>query len=40
MIKNKIIYWIRHGESLSNISNLNHNIFDPDLTLVLSNVKN
>jgi broad specificity phosphatase PhoE len=33
MVKNKkIIYWIRHGESLSNISDLNHNIIDPDLT--------
>ena len=28
----KKIYWIRHGESLSNVSDLNHNIIDPDLT--------
>ena len=29
---NKKIYWIRHGESFSNISDVNHNIIDPDLT--------
>lgn len=33
MVKNKkIIYWIRHGESLSNISDSNHDIIDPELT--------
>lgn len=29
---NKRIYWIRHGESFSNTSELNHNIIDPCLT--------
>jgi broad specificity phosphatase PhoE len=29
---NKKIYWIRHGESFSNTSDLNHNIIDPYLT--------
>lgn len=32
MKNNKKIYWIRHGESFSNISDLNHNIIDPNLT--------
>lgn len=30
--KNKNIYWIRHGESYSNTSELNSNIIDPGLT--------
>lgn len=30
--KKKNIYWIRHGESLSNISNQNNHIMDPKLT--------
>lgn len=29
---NKILYWIRHGESLSNISESNYLIVDPGLT--------
>lgn len=29
----KNIYWIRHAESLSNISNQNNNIMDPKLTV-------
>ncbi len=36
MIKNinsKSLYWIRHGESLSNISESNYQIIDPCLTL-------
>ena len=28
----KTIYWVRHGESLSNISETNHKIIDPSLT--------
>lgn len=30
--RNKRIYWIRHGESYSNTSELNYNIVDPELT--------
>ena len=30
---NKKIYWIRHGESFSNTSDLNNSIIDPDLTV-------
>jgi broad specificity phosphatase PhoE len=29
----KIVYWIRHAESLSNISELNNQIIDPGLTI-------
>jgi len=29
---NKTLYWIRHGESLSNISESNYSIIDPGLT--------
>lgn len=32
-MKNKTIYWIRHAESLSNISESNYKIVDPSLTL-------
>lgn len=28
----KTLYWIRHGESLSNVSELNYSIIDPNLT--------
>jgi len=30
---NKTIHWVRHGETLSNISELNYQIIDPELTL-------
>jgi broad specificity phosphatase PhoE len=31
-MSNKTLYWIRHGESLSNISESNYKIIDPSLT--------
>lgn len=31
-MSNKTLYWIRHGESLSNISESNYSIVDPGLT--------
>jgi broad specificity phosphatase PhoE len=32
-MNNKTLYWVRHGESLSNISESNYQIVDPCLTL-------
>jgi len=32
-MEKKTIYWIRHGESLSNVSESNYQIVDPSLTL-------